>query len=57
MRKAALERLLVEHYDPSYRRSIGRNFARVDTARVVSLERGAPEAFASAAQALAAYHL
>jgi tRNA 2-selenouridine synthase len=49
-----VERLLLEHYDPSYLRSINRNFAHVDEARIVTLERSAPEAFAAAAQRLAA---
>src|SRR5262249_47361492 len=51
-----VERLLREHYDPAYLRSINRNFALVDEARIVALERGAPEAFASAAHVLAAEH-
>jgi len=50
---ALVERLLLEHYDPSYLRSISRNFARAEDARIVALERGAPEAFAAVAQALA----
>jgi tRNA 2-selenouridine synthase len=48
-----VERLLREHYDPAYLRSINRNFARIDAAHVVSLACGAPEAFESAAAALA----
>jgi tRNA 2-selenouridine synthase len=51
---ALVERLLVEHYDPAYRRSISRNFPRFDAAPVVTLTRSAPEAFESAAYALAA---
>jgi tRNA 2-selenouridine synthase len=49
-----VERLLVEHYDPAYQRSIRRNFARIDGAPVLSIDEGTPEAFASAARALAA---
>jgi tRNA 2-selenouridine synthase len=49
-----VERLLVEHYDPAYRRSISRNFVRFDAAPVVTLARSAPEAFESAAHALTA---
>lgn len=49
-----VERLLTEHYDPAYLRSINRNFALIDGARIVTLERSAPEAFATAARALTA---
>jgi tRNA 2-selenouridine synthase len=49
-----VERLLVEHYDPAYQRSIHRNFARIDGARVLAIAKGSREAFASAARALAA---
>ncbi|HYS15070.1 MAG TPA: tRNA 2-selenouridine(34) synthase MnmH [Burkholderiaceae bacterium] len=49
-----VERLLLEHYDPAYLRSINRNFAHSAAAHVVTLARSAPDAYASAAQALAA---
>jgi len=49
-----VERLLREHYDPAYVRSINRNFARIDEARVVTIACSAPDAFESAARALAA---
>ncbi len=49
-----VERLLVEHYDPAYLRSIGRNFARSPHAQPLALDTDAPHAFAEAAHALAA---
>lgn len=49
-----VERLLVDHYDPAYQRSIHRNFARIDGARVLAISEGTPAAFAAAARALAA---
>ena len=45
-------RLLVEHYDPAYRRSASRNFARLPQARAVRVESAGEEAFAAAARAL-----
>ncbi|MDH5208351.1 MAG: tRNA 2-selenouridine(34) synthase MnmH [Burkholderiaceae bacterium] len=48
-----VERLLVEHYDPAYLRSIGRNFVRSAQARAVILATDAPSAFSEAARALA----
>lgn len=48
-----VERLLVEHYDPAYLRSIGRNFVRSAQARAISLATDAPSAFNEAARALA----
>ena len=48
-----VERLLVEHYDPAYQRSINRNFTRIDGARVLTIVEGTRDAFASAARALA----
>jgi len=47
-----VERLLLEHYDPAYLRSIDRNFTRIGAARVVTLERGEPQSFQAAARAL-----
>lgn len=47
-----VERLLREHYDPAYLRSIARNFARIADARVITLASAAPGAFAAAARAL-----
>ena len=49
-----VERLLQEHYDPAYLRSIGRNFAQVGAARVLEIEGVAPDAFESAARVLVA---
>lgn len=46
-------RLLAEHYDPSYLKSIRRNFARYDDADVVSVERADDRAFAASAAELA----
>lgn len=45
-------RLLGEHYDPAYQRSIGRNFRRAGEATPVSLEAESDEHFARAAAAL-----
>ena len=44
-------RLLVEHYDPAYRRSSERNFTRLAEARKVPIVRADDAAFASAATA------
>ena len=44
-------RLLVEHYDPAYRRSSERNFARLAEATKVPIARADDAAFASAATA------
>jgi tRNA 2-selenouridine synthase len=46
-------RLLAEHYDPAYQRSIHRNFARAAEASVVSIGADDEQAFARAARALA----
>ena len=51
---ALVERLLLEHYDPAYTKSISRNFSRIDAAHVVALARSAQGAFTTAAQALVA---
>jgi tRNA 2-selenouridine synthase len=48
-----VERLLVEHYDPAYLKSIARNFERVAHARVLQIDSDASGAFADAARALA----
>lgn len=48
-----VERLLVEHYDPAYVKSIGRNFARVTGARLLRLPSDDPAAFLDAARELA----
>ncbi|MCX7892325.1 MAG: tRNA 2-selenouridine(34) synthase MnmH [Burkholderiales bacterium] len=45
--------LLENHYDPAYRRSTAKNFARFAEARVLALESLAPEAIARAAAELA----
>ncbi len=44
--------LLVDHYDPAYRRSIARNFSQFDHASVVPLPAFSDAAFAAAAHAL-----
>jgi tRNA 2-selenouridine synthase len=49
-----VERLLVDHYDPAYHRSLGRNFVRAAAARTLALASGDAEAFGAAARALAA---
>jgi tRNA 2-selenouridine synthase len=45
-------RLLAEHYDPAYQRSISRNFRRAGEAALVSLEAESDDEFARAAAAL-----
>jgi tRNA 2-selenouridine synthase len=47
-----VERLLVEHYDPAYQKSIARNFIRAGQARVLRLPSRAPAAYAAAAREL-----
>jgi tRNA 2-selenouridine synthase len=47
-------RLLEEHYDPAYRRSAQRNFARLPQARVVRVPSPDEDAFAGLARALSA---
>jgi len=49
---ALVERLLVEHYDPAYLRSIERNFARIDQAQVASADSDQVAAFDEIAQRL-----
>jgi tRNA 2-selenouridine synthase len=49
-----VERLLVEHYDPAYVRSIERNFRQVGTAVALSLPSADADAFELAARDLAA---
>ena len=51
-----VERLLVQHYDPAYRRSSMRNFTELGAARRVRIESAEDAAFARAAQALDAEH-
>ena len=48
-----VEPLLIEHDDPAYLKSIGRNFERVSRADVVRIENGSTEDFRAAARALA----
>jgi tRNA 2-selenouridine synthase len=50
---ALVERLLVEHYDPAYLRSIGRNFTRSPEAEPLCLASDAAANFQAAARALA----
>lgn len=45
-------RLLVEHYDPAYRRSSLRNFARLPQARTLRVESAGEAAFLAAARTL-----
>jgi len=45
-----VSRLLLEHYDPAYRKSSARNFSRLAEARAVRVAAGAEAAFESAAQ-------
>jgi tRNA 2-selenouridine synthase len=47
-----VERLLVDHYDPAYARSIRRNFVQAAAADAVRIDRAQPEAFARAAREL-----
>jgi tRNA 2-selenouridine synthase len=46
-------RLLAEHYDPAYRRSASRNFARLPEARTLRVSSPAQESFAALARGLA----
>jgi tRNA 2-selenouridine synthase len=48
-----VERLLLDHYDPAYLRSIGRNFTRSPQAQPLVLQSDDPAAFREAARALA----
>lgn len=50
---AMVERLLQEHYDPAYRRSITGNFVRAAGARTVTVASSDESAFAAAARSLA----
>ena len=52
--EALVARLLEEHYDPAYRRSAQRNFARLPQARVLRVPGPEATAFAALALALAA---
>lgn len=51
---ALVERLLVEHYDPAYQRSIRRNFGRIDAAPTVRPASASEAAYAELARSLAA---
>ena len=51
---AMVERLLVEHYDPAYLRSIRRNFAQLDAAQALALPSDAEAEFDALARRLAA---
>lgn len=48
-----VERLLVEHYDPAYERSIHRNFAHIAVAQRLAIDDGSVQSFAAAARQLA----
>lgn len=50
--EALVAELLTDHYDPAYRRSIVRNFARFDAAQALTLGAFSDEAFAEAAATL-----
>jgi tRNA 2-selenouridine synthase len=52
--EALVERLLVEHYDPAYLRSIRRNFGRIDAAPTVRPASASQTDYAALAHALAA---
>jgi tRNA 2-selenouridine synthase len=52
-----VRRLLVEHYDPAYRRSSSHNFARLDQAPSLRVAAPDPAQFAELARALAAQPL
>ncbi|GIL04498.1 MAG: tRNA 2-selenouridine synthase [Betaproteobacteria bacterium] len=54
---ALVERLLVEHYDPAYQRSIRRNFGRIDVAPTVRPASTSEAAYAELARSLAAHGL
>ncbi|MDL1860087.1 tRNA 2-selenouridine(34) synthase MnmH [Betaproteobacteria bacterium PRO7] len=54
---ALVERLLVEHYDPAYQRSIRRNFGRIDVAPTVRPASASEAAYAELARSLAAHGL
>jgi tRNA 2-selenouridine synthase len=47
-----VRRLLVEHYDPAYRRSSARNFAQLPHAKPLRIARADDSAFAAAARSL-----
>lgn len=47
-----VERLLLEHYDPAYQRSMGRNYRGVADGPVVAIASPADDALSEAAQAL-----
>jgi tRNA 2-selenouridine synthase len=51
--RAFVSRLLVEHYDPAYRKSSTRNFVRLADARTVRIASPDESAFAEAAESLA----
>jgi tRNA 2-selenouridine synthase len=50
---ALVERLLIEHYDPAYLRSIRRNFGRIDAAPTVRPASASQAAYAELARSLA----
>ncbi|MDC8756727.1 tRNA 2-selenouridine(34) synthase MnmH [Janthinobacterium fluminis] len=47
-----VDELLVDHYDPAYTRSIGRNFQKYDEAEVLALDDISKDAFLAAARRL-----
>ncbi len=49
--------LMTDHYDPLYLKSIGRNYAGIETAQAVSLLDGSAAAMTEAAKALLAPHI
>lgn len=52
--ESLVERLLVEHYDPAYQKSIDRNFAQIGTARVVRAETADAASYDAIARSIAA---
>lgn len=47
-----VEELLIDHYDPAYRRSIDRNFANISKAKILELQDISEDAFREMAQSL-----
>jgi tRNA 2-selenouridine synthase len=50
--REGVRRLLLEHYDPAYKRSSHKNFARLPEAQVVRIRSADPAAFDEAAESL-----
>ncbi|HEY8099369.1 MAG TPA: tRNA 2-selenouridine(34) synthase MnmH [Burkholderiaceae bacterium] len=50
--EALVEELLIDHYDPAYRRSIDRNFAQISKAKILELPEITEQAFREMARSL-----